>query len=118
MISLQDLKSYCLSKRGVHEDFPFNEETLVFKVGEKMFALTNINEKDLKVNLKCNPIMAGDLRREYAAITPGYHMNKNHWNTVKIDGSLDDGFIKMLIDISYDLVVKGLKKKDREALLK
>ncbi|MBI6872477.1 MmcQ/YjbR family DNA-binding protein [Clostridium aciditolerans] len=117
-MDLQELKNYCLNKKGVYEDFPFDDETLVLKVGSKMFALTNINEKDLKVNLKCDPIMSQDLRREYNAIKPGYHMNKTHWNTVKINGSIDDKTIKMLIDISYDLVFKGLKKKEREEILK
>lgn len=117
MMNLQELKNYCLSKKGAHEDFPFDNETLVFKVGGKMFALTNINEKELKVNLKCDPMMAQDLRREYTAIKPGYHMNKTHWNTVEIDGSIEDKIIKMLIDISYDLVFKGLKKKEREDIL-
>lgn len=117
-MNLKELKDYCLSKKGVHEDFPFDDETLVLKVGSKMFALTNINEKDLKVNLKCDPIMSQDLRREYNAIKPGYHMNKTHWNTVEINGSIDDKTIKMLIDISYDLVFKGLKKKEREEILK
>lgn len=116
MLNLQQLKKYCLSKKGVYEDFPFDDETLVFKVGSKMFALTNINEKELKVNLKCDPMMAQDLRREYVAIKPGYHMNKIHWNTVEIDGSIDDKIIEMLIDISYDLVFKGLKKKEREEI--
>lgn len=116
MIDIQQLKKYCLSKKGVSEDFPFDDETLVFKVGSKMFALTNINEKELKVNLKCDPIMAQDLRQEYEAIKPGYHMNKIHWNTVEIDGTIDDNMIEMLIDISYDLVFKGLKKKEREEI--
>lgn len=116
IMNLKELKNYCLNKKGVYEDFPFDDETLVFKVGSKMFVLTNINEKELKLNLKCDPIMAQDLRREYAAIKPGYHMNKKHWNTVEVDDSIDDNIIKMLIDISYDLVFKGLKKKEREEI--
>lgn len=118
MIDLQQLKKYCLSKKGVSEDFPFDDETLVFKVGSKMFALTNIKEKQLKINLKCDPMMAQDLRQEYEAIKPGYHMNKIHWNTVEIDGTIDDNIIEMLIDISYDLVFKGLRKKEREEINK
>lgn len=118
MIDLQQLKKYCLSKKGVSEDFPFDDETLVFKVGSKMFALTNIKEKELKINLKCDPMMAQDLRQEYEAIKPGYHMNKTHWNTVEIDGTIDDNIIEMLIDISYDLVFKGLRKKEREEINK
>jgi Uncharacterized protein conserved in bacteria len=118
MINLQQLKKYCLGKKGVCEAFPFDDETLVFKVGSKMFALTNIKDKELKVNLKCDPMMAQDLRREYEAIKPGYHMNKTHWNTVELDGSLEDKTVEMLIDISYDLVFKGLKKKEREGIIK
>jgi Uncharacterized protein conserved in bacteria len=118
MIDLQQLKKYCLSKKGVSEDFPFDDETLVFKVGSKMFALTNIKEKELKINLKCDPMMAQDLRQEYEAIKPGYHMNKTHWNTVEIDGTINDNIIEMLIDISYDLVFKGLRKKEREEINK
>ncbi|KZL92374.1 hypothetical protein CLMAG_21830 [Clostridium magnum DSM 2767] len=118
MINLQQLKNYCLSKKGVCADFPFDDETLVFKVGSKMFALTNIKDKELKVNLKCDPMMLQDLRREYEAIKPGYHMNKTHWNTVELDGSLEDKIVEMLIDISYDLVFKGLKKKEREEISK
>lgn len=118
MIDLQQLKKYCLSKKGVSEDFPFDDETLVFKVGSKMFALTNIKEKELKINLKCDPMMAQDLRQEYEAIKPGYHMNKTHWNTVQVDGTIDDNIIEMLIDISYDLVFKGLRKKEREEINK
>lgn len=114
MMDLSELKKYCLNKKGTSEDFPFDDETLVLKVGSKMFALTNIKDKKLKVNLKCDPMMSQDLRREYPAIKPGYHMNKVHWNTVEIDGSLDDNLIKMLIDISYDLVFKGLRKKEKE----
>lgn len=116
-MNLEGLKNYCLCKKGVYEHFPFDDETLVFKVGSKMFALTNINEKELKINLKCDPIMAQDLRREYVAIKPGYHMNKDHWNTVEVDGSMEDKIIEMLIDISYDLVFKGLRKKEREEIL-
>lgn len=117
MMNFQQLKDYCLNKRGTYEDFPFDGETLVFKVGSKMFALTNINDQKLKVNLKCDPLMAEDFRREYEAIKPGYHMNKVHWNTVEIDGTIDDETIKMLIDISYDLVFNGLNRKEKEEIL-
>lgn len=117
MMDLHAFKNYCLSKKGTSEDFPFDDETLVIKVGSKMFTLTNIKDKKFKINLKCDPMMAQDLRMEYKAITPGYHMNKVHWNTVEIDGTIDDNIIKMLIDISYDLVFKGLTKKEREAIV-
>ena len=96
---------------------PFGEETLVFKVMGKMFALTNINEFT-SVNLKAEPEKAVELRERYESVTPGYHMNKKHWNSVRIDGSIPDREIKGWIDDSYDLVVAKLTKKDRLALEK
>ena len=116
MLSLEAFKNYCLSKKGVTEYFPFDDETLVFKVSSKMFALTNINKPILEVNLKCEPFMAEDLRRDFDAIKPGYHMNKKHWNTIILDGSISDEKILFLIDLSYELVYKGLKKSEKEAL--
>lgn len=110
------LRSYCLKKKGVMEDFPFDTETLVFKVGSRMFALTNMNKLPLEVNLKCDPSLAVELRNESAAIKPGYHMNKKHWNTVVIDGSLDEGKIFWMIDMSYNLVLNSLKKSEREKI--
>lgn len=115
-MDLQSIKEYCLNKKGVTECFPFDDETLVFKVGSKMFALTNINKEALYVNLKCDPIMAEDLRRDYDAIKPGYHMNKRHWNSVYLDNTIPDENIYLLIDISYDLVYKGLKKSEKETI--
>ena len=109
-------RNYCISKSGVEEDFPFDEETLVFKVVGKMFALTSISEQPGSCNLKCDPEKAEELRERYPAITPGYHMNKKHWNTIVWDGSISDHFIKELIDHSYELVVKGLSKKVRQQL--
>ena len=116
-MDLKELREYCSSKKGTSEAFPFDDETLVIKVGSKMFALANIKAKELKVNLKCEPIMAEALRREYEAITPGYHMNKKHWNTIAFDGAIPDENLKTFIDISYNLVIKGLKKSERESLL-
>jgi len=116
-MDLQELRNYCLNKKGTSEDFPFDDETLVFKVGSKMFGLTNIKANELKVNLKCDPIMAEALRREYEAITPGYHMNKKHWNTIAFDGSISEDNIKTFIDISYNLVFKGLKKAEKEEII-
>jgi predicted DNA-binding protein (MmcQ/YjbR family) len=115
-MNLHELKTYCLSKKGTQETFPFDTETLVFKVGSKMFALTNINEKPMTLNLKCDPDFADDLRKEYPSITPGYHMNKRHWNTILIDGTLPDDLIKHLIDLSYNLVFKNLTKKEKDQL--
>lgn len=112
-MNLQEFREYCLNKRGVTESFPFDDETMVLKVGSKMFALTNINKPILEINLKCDPFMSIDLRNEYSSIKPGYHMNKTHWNTVVVDGTIPEDKILFLIDLSYDLVYKGLKKSEK-----
>jgi predicted DNA-binding protein (MmcQ/YjbR family) len=114
-MNIEELRSYCLSLKGVTEEFPFDESTLVFKVVGKMFCLTNL-EGDLTVNLKNDPEKNIELREEYPAIKPGYHMSKIHWNTIEIDGSVPDDFIKNLIDESYDLVVMKLKKLEQQKL--
>lgn len=114
-MNIEELRAYCLSLKGVTEDFPFDESTLVFKVAGKMFCLTNL-EGDLTVNLKNEPVRNIELREEYPAIKPGYHMNKIHWNTIDIDGSIPDDVIKNLIDESYDLVVMKLKKLEQQRL--
>ena len=103
-------RNYCIAKPGVTEEFPFGEETLVFKVMGKMFALAGILEIPGSCNLKCDPERAEELRERYSAITPGYHMNKKHWNTVDWDGSISDQLILDLIDHSYDLVSNALPK--------
>ena len=115
-MDLNALKLYCLSKSGTTESFPFDDETLVFKVGNKMFAITNINDPNLKVSLKCDPYLALDLRRDYPAIKPGYHLNKTHWNTIEVDGTIPDDKIYWLIGLSYDLVFKGLKKDEKNKI--
>ena len=115
-MNIEELREYCLSKKGVSEHFPFDETTLVFKVMNKMFALTDI-EKPFSVNLKCNPEIAIELREIYTAVQPGFHMSKKHWNTIYIDGSIDDKLIYDWIDDSYDLVVNGLSKNLKEKLL-
>jgi len=109
-MNIEELRDYCISKKAVTECFPFDEETLVFKVMDKMFLLTNIN-KELSMNVKCDPEKAIELREEYAAVLPGWHMNKKHWNTVNIDGSISDDKLKEWIDHSYDLIVSKLPKK-------
>ncbi len=109
-MNIEDYRSYCLAKPGTSEGFPFGENTLVFKVLGKMFALTDV-DTFASVNLKCEPERAVELREQYPAVRPGYHMNKKHWNTVDMDGSLDDQMIYELIDHSYDLIVKSLPKK-------
>lgn len=118
-MNIEDFRDYCLAKKGVEETFPFDENTLVFKVMGKMFALTNIEWEEFKVNLKCDPERAIQLREEHPdEILPGYHMSKKHWNTITFEGDLDDRFLNELIDHSYDLVVAKLKKSDRELLKK
>ena len=114
-MNIETLRDYCLKKEGVTESFPFDESTLVFKVMNKMFALTDL-EGPFSINLKCDPIKAIDLREEFTAVMPGYHMNKRHWNTVVIDGSIGDDMIYQWIDDSYHLVVMSLPKKIRMEL--
>jgi len=116
-MNYDDLREYCLSQKGATEGEPFGPGALVFKVGTKMFATLAYNEGDLRITLKCLPELAEELRKSYDAIIPGYYMNKKHWNTIIIDGSIDDEFLKSLIDDSYGLVLKGLKKSEREEIL-
>lgn len=108
------LRDYSLGKKGSMEDFPFGEDVSVIKVGGKMFALISLRDGTPKITLKCDPIIAGGLREKYRAVTPGYYMNKQHWNTVEIDGSIPEREIMEMIDLSYMLVFKGLKKSVRE----
>lgn len=112
---IENLRNYCLQKNGVTESFPFDESTLVFKVMNKMFALTSL-DREFSINLKCNPEKAIRLREIYSSVGPGYHMNKKHWNTVVIDGSIDDQLIFGWIDDSYKLVVSSLTVKDKKTL--
>ncbi len=111
-----DVIESCLAMKGAEETTPFGPEVLVYKVCGKMFALIDPDEFPAYVNLKCDPARALDLRDEYEAIKPGYHMNKKHWNSVYLDATLPDALIRELIGHSYELVVKSLKKSDREAL--
>lgn len=113
---LEQLRDYCLNKKGVTEGQPFGPDVLVFKVMDKMFALCGLENIPPTVNLKCDPEYALELRAQYSEIIPGYHMNKQHWNTVKIEGSLSNDFIEQLIDDSYQLVVNSLPKNKRLAL--
>lgn len=115
-MTFDELRAYCLSKPATTESFPFDETTLVFKVAGKLFALSDINDRPMRVSLKCDPERAAELREEHAAIEAAYHMNKRHWNTVTSDGSLRDSFIRELIDHSYELVVAGLPRAVRSAL--
>ena len=116
-MNIEEFRIYCLSKPFVTEHFPFDKVTLVFKVCNKMFALSGLENNPPKINLKCNPERAISLREEYdGLITPGFHMSKKHWNTIEIT-QLPKFFLEELIDHSYDLIVAGLPKKIREELL-
>lgn len=114
-MNIEEFREYCLRKSGVTEDFPFDEYTLVFKVMGKIFALTNL-DGDWSLALKCDPQRAIELREQYPAIKPGYHMNKTHWNTVLMDGSLTNDLIWELTDHSYELVAGKLPLKLRNEL--
>jgi len=109
------MRDYCLAKPGVTEGLPFGEDTLVFKVGEKLFLLTSISQGD-QFNVKCDPELAIELREQHHEVQPGYHMNKKHWNTVHTDGNLTRRQICDMIDHSYDLVLNGLPKNIREQI--
>jgi predicted DNA-binding protein (MmcQ/YjbR family) len=112
----QAAKNYLLSKPGAREDFPFGADVLVSKVKGKMFATLSYNNNIANMNLKCDPNHAFELRDLFDSVIPGYHMNKKHWNTVILDESIPDGEIERMIDHSYTLVVRNLKKSEREAL--
>ncbi len=107
-MDLPDVISHILSKSGAEETMPFGPETLVYKVGGKMFALTSPDELPARLNLKCDPDRSLALRDRYEAVLPGWHMNKRHWNTLVLDGSLPSGLVRELIDHSYDLIVAAL----------
>ena len=114
-MNIEEYRTYCIFKPGVTEEFPFDNETLVFKVMGKVFALANVSEFR-SINLKCDPEKAVELRDRYAAVLPGYHMNKKHWNTITFDGSIADILLKQWIDESYNLVVLTLPKSKRLSL--
>jgi Uncharacterized protein conserved in bacteria len=109
-MDLAQFREYCLSKAQATESTPFGPDVLVFKVSGKMFALAALDEVPTALNLKCDPDLALDLRDRYEQVTPGYHMNKRHWNTVEIDGGIPDAELRKMIDHSYDLVAKRLRK--------
>ena len=105
-MDLEQFREYCLGKSHITESAPFGPNVLVFKVGGKIFALAALDEVPTRVNLKCDPDLALELRDRYEQVTPGYHMNKKHWNTVEIESGIPDGELRKMIDHSYDLVVK------------
>lgn len=108
---IEEFREYCLQKKGVTEGLPFGPGVLVMKVMNKMFALAALDSEVFTVNLKCDPERVEELRAEYEEIQPGYHMNKQHWNTVSFEGSLEERFLLEMIDHSYDLIVAKLPKK-------
>ena len=112
-MEVERLRRYLLEKPGAAEDFPFDEKTLVLKVAGKMFALISLNQQPLRMNLKCDPLLADVLRDKYGAVQPGYHMHKRHWNTLLLDGSIPENEVLGMIDASYGLVVNGLPKARR-----
>ena len=115
-MNIEEFRDYCLQKKGVTEETPFGEDTLCFKVGGKIFALTSIESKPLSFNLKCDPDKAVTLREQYDSVKPGYHMNKKHWNTIVADGSVNRQLLQEWIDHSYDLVVASLPRSKRQGL--
>jgi predicted DNA-binding protein (MmcQ/YjbR family) len=116
-MNLEIFRKYCLSKAGTSEDIPFNETTLVFRVSNKIFAMTDIEKLPFSINLKCDPERASELREIYESIIPGYHCNKKHWNTIIMDGSLSEDLINELIDHSYQLVYDKLKSSDKQSII-
>ncbi|MFY0592688.1 MmcQ/YjbR family DNA-binding protein [Roseivirga sp.] len=112
---IDEFRDYCIAKPGVTEETPFGPDTLVLKVMGKMFALTGLDHFEF-INLKCEPEKAADLREQWEGIRPGWHMNKTHWNSVFVDGSISDNMIRELIDHSYELVASSLSKKLKEEL--
>ena len=108
-----ELKSRCLALPGASEEFPFGDEVSVFKVGGKMFALSQLDGEPLQLSVKCDPELAAQLRSAYSAIAPGYHLNKRHWNTITLDGSVPDEMVTDLLGDSYDLVVAALPRARR-----
>lgn len=109
-MNIEQLRDYCLSKPNVDECLPFGPDNLVFKVNNKMFLLASLDENPLRFNAKCDPEKAIQLRENYSAVLPGYHMSKKHWNTIVIDGSLSSAELRQMIDDSYNLVAANKKK--------
>lgn len=115
-MNIEELREYCISKKGVEETFPFGPENIVFKVMGKVFLITNIDGHPLQFNVKCHPEKALELRERYTCVMPGYHMNKKHWNTIIADGSVSSKLLQEWITDSYDLIVNKLSKQLRQQL--
>jgi predicted DNA-binding protein (MmcQ/YjbR family) len=109
-MDIEQLRDYCLTKPFTEEGFPFGPETLVFKVNGKLYLLTSLDTPQLQFNVKCDPSLAEELREQYPCVIPGFHMNKKHWNTIIVDGSVSNQHLKEWIDHSYELVLKSKKK--------
>lgn len=116
-MNLEQFRNYCLSKKAATEDLPFDETTLAFRIGNKIFAITDLERLPFRVNLKCDPERAVEMRERYDCVTPGYHMNKKHWNSIEPDSDLPDEILIELIDHSYDLVFSSLKKSERDRII-
>ncbi|MDP4179683.1 MAG: MmcQ/YjbR family DNA-binding protein [Bacillota bacterium] len=112
-----DVLKYCLSKKGAYEDYPFGPEPVTIKIGSKMFALISNRSDKLYLSLKCDPFMAQSLREQYSNISPGYHLNKQHWNTIIVDESIPEHEVIWMIDHSYELVFKSLSKTEKERIV-
>jgi predicted DNA-binding protein (MmcQ/YjbR family) len=115
-MNAEDIREYCLKKAEVTESLPFNDTALVFKVNNKMFAILDLGN-ELRVSLKCDPDVAIDLRERFSSVTPGYHLSKRLWNTIYVDGTIDDRLIYQWIDDSYRLIIESMPKRDRLRLL-
>jgi predicted DNA-binding protein (MmcQ/YjbR family) len=115
-VNAETLNDYCLAKKGAQKSYPFDADTAVYKVGEKMFALIAEAQTPVRITLKCDPIYALELRSLYASVTGGYYMNKKHWNTITCDGEVDEKTLHEWIDDSYNLIVRALPKKVQNTL--
>ncbi len=115
-MNIEEIRNYCLHKKGVTESFPFNDTALVFKVAGKMFALLDLSEDSRGISLKCDPELAIELRAKYPEVTPAWHFNKQHWNGIDLKGNISSKQLQEWIDHSYDIVVKSLPRSKREGL--
>lgn len=109
-MNIETIRNYCLQKPSVEETLPFGPDVIVFKVNNKVFLLLPLDTEDLRFNVKCDPELALELREQFACVLPGYHMNKKHWNTIIVDGTVSSSKIKEWIDHSYNLIAEGRKK--------
>lgn len=115
-MNIEELREYCLSLKNVEEAMPFGPDTLIFKVGGKIFLIVGLDDSPLQFNVKCNPEKAIELREQYDCVIPGYHMNKKHWNTIIINGTASEKLVRQWISDSYKLVIAGLSKSEQKRL--